>query len=66
MRSKDYLEKLAKESGYKNVNDFVVACEMLCTSRKVGDAIDSAFLPSDLDKYLADVDLQIYNQEFNK
>ena len=55
-----YLKKLAKEAGYDNVDDFVLACEMLGTSRKMGQVLDSAFLPEDLDKYLADVDIILY------
>ena len=66
MDRNDYLKKLAKDSGYDNVDDFIVACEMLNTSRRVGQVLDSAFLPDDLDKYLAEVDLRLYYEDLNK
>ena len=60
----DYLKKLAKEAGYDDVNEYILASEMLYTSRKVGAALDSVLLPDDLDKYIPEVNAHI-RDEFN-
>ena len=62
----DYLAKLAKEAGYDDVNEYILASEMLYTSRKVGTALDSVLLPDDLDKYIADVNHYIRDEYINK